>query len=260
MARAALLGRIDWYVATVAERRQETQTAWTLVLTVANWPGHDAGQHVDVRLRAEDGYTAVRSYSIANPPQGERLELTIEQLPDGEVSPYLADTIAIGDSLEVRGPLGEWFVWRPASSDPVQLFAGGSGIVPLMAMVRTRASSKVRPPFRLIYSVRAPESIIYASELRQRATEDEGLTVTYVYTRATPPGWPTLPHRVDAATIAQTAFLTTESPSSFVCGPTPFVEAVANLLTAAKYDSSRIKTERFGPTGGTPMIVQPPMP
>jgi ferredoxin-NADP reductase len=251
MAGTALLGRLVWYVATVAERRQETETAWTLALTVPNWPGHEAGQHVDVRLRAQDGYTAVRSYSIANAAQGEHLEITIEQLPDGEVSPYLAQTIAIGDALELRGPVGGWFVWRPASNDPVQLFAGGSGLVPLMAMVRTRALSSVRPPFHLTYSVRAPESIIYAPELRQRATTDEGLSITYAYTRTTPPGWPTSPRRVDAALISETAFPSSKNPISFVCGPTPFVEAVANLLAHAGYDSSRIKTERFGPTGGT---------
>jgi ferredoxin-NADP reductase len=235
----------------VAERRQETQTAWTLVLTVPNWPAHEAGQHVDVRLRAQDGYTAVRSYSIASAPGGKHLELTIEQLPDGEVSPYLAQTIAIGDPLELRGPVGGWFVWRPTSNDPVQLFAGGSGIVPLMAMVRTRAQSGPRTPLRLLYSVRAPESIIYAAELRRRATEDDGLTVTYAYTRKTPADWPTPPHRVDAGSISEAAFLASDNPLSFVCGPTPFVEAVAKLLAQAGYDSSRIKTERFGPTGDT---------
>jgi ferredoxin-NADP reductase len=251
VAGAALLGGLAWYVATVAERRQETQTGWTLRLVVPNWPGHEAGQHVDVRLRAPDGYTAVRSYSIANAADEENLELTIEQLPDGEVSPYLAETIAVGDPLELRGPIGGWFVWRPASRDGVQLVAGGSGIVPLMAMVRTRAILSVRPLFHLIYSVRAPESVIYASELRRRATEDEGLTIAYAYTRATPADWPDPPHRVDAELISRAGIPASENPISFVCGPTPFVESVARLLVQAGYDSSRIKTERFGPTGGT---------
>jgi ferredoxin-NADP reductase len=251
MAGTALLGRLVWYVATVSERRQETQTAWTLALQVPNWPGHEAGQHVDVRLRAQDGYTAVRSYSIANAADGEQVELTIEQLSDGEVSPYLTQTIRVGDSLELRGPIGGWFVWRPTSNDPVQLFAGGSGIVPLMAMVRTREQSKSRAPFHLLYSARSPESVIYADELRRRTAEEEGLSVSYAYTRATPPGWPAPPHRVDGALISRIAYPASAKPISFVCGPTPFVEAVANLLAQAGNDSSRIKTERFGPTGGT---------
>lgn len=251
MAGTALLERLIWFVATVVERRRETPTASTLVLRVPNWPGHDAGQHVDVRLRAEDGYTAVRSYSIANAAEEERLEITIEELADGEVSPYLAETVSIGDSVELRGPLGGWFVWKPESNDVVQLFAGGSGIVPLMAMVRTRAIARSRPPFRLIYSVRSPEAIIYAAELEERGAAGDGLSVAYAYTRATPPDWPTPPGRVDAALIASVAFPSSQNPASFVCGPTPFVETVANLLTQAGYDPSRIKTERFGPTGGT---------
>lgn len=249
MAGAALLGRLAWYVGTVVERRPETETACTLALTIPNWPGHEAGQHVDVRLRAADGYTAVRSYSIANAPQGEQLELTIEQFPNGEVSPYLAQTIAIGDPLELRGPVGGWFVWRPISNDPVQLIAGGSGVVPLMSMIRTHAQAGSRAPFRLIYSVRAPESTMYAAELRRRAN-DAGLMIGYVYTRATPPGWPRPPHRIDAASIAEAAIPASENPVCYVCGPTPFVEAVASLLAQAGYDASRIKTERFGPTGG----------
>lgn len=251
MAGTALLGRVAWYVASVVERRDESETARTLVLQVPDWPGHDAGQHVDVQLRAPDGYTAVRSYSIANAPQGERLELTVEQVADGEVSPYLVHTLSPGDPLEIRGPLGGWFVWRPVSLEPVQLVAGGSGIVPLMAMIRTRAQAQLHAPFHLIYSVRTPEATMYSAELQQRAAEDDGLVVTYVYTRATPPGWPRAARRIDAALIAESALPAKQTPACFVCGPTAFVEAVAGFLGEAGYDSSRIKTERFGPTGGT---------
>jgi ferredoxin-NADP reductase len=251
MAGAALLGRLAWYAATVLERREESNTARTLVLGVAQWPGHEAGQHVDVRLRAADGYTAVRSYSIANAADGERVELTVEELPDGEVSPYLVETIAPGDPLEIRGPVGGWFVWRPISLEPVQLVAGGSGIVPLMAMIRTRAKSGNRAPFRLLYSVRAPEAAIYAAELQRRAVEDEGLSVTFAYTRATPAQWPRPAGRIDAALIAEAAFAAEQGPACYVCGPTPFVEVIAKLLAQAGYDAARIKTERFGPTGGS---------
>jgi ferredoxin-NADP reductase len=250
VAGTALLGRVAWYVASVVERRDESATARTLVLDVPDWPGHDAGQHVDVRLRASDGYTAVRSYSIANAAQGDRVELTVEQVANGEVSPYLVHTLSPGDPLEIRGPLGGWFVWRPVSLEPVQLVAGGSGIVPLMAMIRTRAQTHLHAPFRLIYSVRTPEGTIYSAELQQRA-EDDGLSVAYVYTRATPPGWPRAAQRIDAALIAENALPAKENPACFVCGPTAFVEAVAEFLGEAGYDSSRIKTERFGPSGGT---------
>lgn len=251
MAGAEVLGRLVWFVATVVEARDETKTARTLALNAPGWPGHDAGQHADVRLRAQDGYTAVRSYSIASAVQNERVELTVEELTDGEVSPYLVRTIGPGDRLEIRGPVGGWFVWRPAFLEPVQLIAGGSGIVPLMAMIRTRAAAGLRRPFRLIYSVRAPESVIYAAELQRRAAEDNGLMVAYAYTRATPTGWPRPPKRIDAALLAEVAFTGAQAPACYVCGPTAFVEAVAALLEQAGYDSSRIKTERFGPTGGT---------
>jgi ferredoxin-NADP reductase len=251
VAGAALLGRLAWYAATVVERRTESKTARTLVLSVPQWPGHDAGQHVDVRLRADDGYTAVRSYSIANAAQGDRVELTVERLPDGEVSPYLAETIEPGDPLELRGPVGGWFVWRPLSLEQVQLVAGGSGIVPLMAMIRTRAQSHNRAPFRLLYSIRAHDAVIYAAELQRRAMEDAGLSVTFAYTRAAPAGWPRPAARIDATLIAEVAFSAQQDPACYVCGPTPFVEAIARLLGEAGYDASRIKTERFGPTGGS---------
>ncbi|MFZ0030729.1 MAG: ferredoxin reductase [Candidatus Cybelea sp.] len=249
MAGTAVHGRLSWYVAMVVERRKETETASTLVLDVPDWPGHDAGQHVDVRLRAADGYTAVRSYSIASAPNGERLELTIELMSDGEVSPYLVQTIAPGNPLEILGPIGGWFIWKPEQPEPVQLIAGGSGIVPLMAMIRTRGRSATRAPFHLIYSVRAPETIYYADELRQLDSANGGVTVTFAYTRMAPADWPSKPQRIDAALVDANAFASSRNPIAYVCGPTAFVEAAAELLTQTGYDASRIKTERFGPTG-----------
>jgi ferredoxin-NADP reductase len=233
----------------VVERRKETASAYTLVLDVPQWPGHEAGQHLDVRLTASDGYSASRSYSIANAADGTRVELTIEELHDGEVSPYLAEGLAIGDPLEVRGPIGGWFVWRPSQTEPVQLIAGGSGLVPLMAMIRSRAQAANRAPFNLLYSVRSPESIIYNDELQMRARDDDGLDVTFAYTRMIPEGWLRPPRRIDALILMEATIPAQRNPSCYVCGPTPFVETAANLLIAAGHDADRIKTERFGPTG-----------
>jgi ferredoxin-NADP reductase len=248
VARTAVHGRLSWYVASLVARRKETATASTLVLNVPGWPGHQAGQHVDVRLRAEDGYTAVRTYSIASAANGERLELTIELMPDGEVSPYLVETIAAGDSLEILGPIGGWFVWKPDQTEPVQLIAGGSGIVPLMAMIRTRERAGARVPFRLIYSVRSPEAIYYAEELRQ-LDADGSVAVTLAYTRTVPAKWPAKPQRIDAVLLEANALASSQAPCAYICGPTSFVETAAALLERAGYDTARIKTERFGPTG-----------
>jgi ferredoxin-NADP reductase len=219
------------------------------VLDVPQWPGHDAGQHLDVRLTAPDGYSASRSYSIANAANGTRVELTVEELHDGEVSPYLAEGISVGDPLEVRGPIGGWFVWRPAQTEPTQLISGGSGVVPLMAMIRSRAQAGNRAPFRLLYSVRSPESIIYNDELQMRAQDGSGLMVAFAYTRIIPDGWPRAARRIDAEILMETSIPAEQKPSCYVCGPTPFVETAANLLIAAGHDADRIKTERFGPTG-----------
>jgi ferredoxin-NADP reductase len=189
MARAAIPGglkvRRAWRSAHLVERRRETDSAATLVLEVTGWPGHLAGQHIDVRLTAPDGYQAARSYSLAAPTDGDRIEITVQRVPDGEVSSYLADEATNGDTVEVRGPVGGWFVWKPEDSAPVLLVAGGSGVVPLMAMIRSRDG--VRPtPFRLLYSVRNPEDRIYDHELRSRATQDIGLDITFLYTRTAP--------------------------------------------------------------------------
>jgi ferredoxin-NADP reductase len=251
VAGTAIHGGLVWRAGTLIERHRESATALTLVLDVPDWPGHDAGQHVDVRLTAPDGYSAARSYSIANAPAGNRLELTIEELTDGEVSPYLAETVAPGDPLELRGPIGGWFIWRPAQTEPVQLVAGGSGIVPLMAMIRTRAQAESRAPFRLLYSVRSPASIIYGDELHERADHDADFSITYAYTRIAPEGWSTTPRRIDAQIVGAAVFAPERKPLCYVCGPTPFVETAANLLIAAGHDAQRIKTERFGPSGGS---------
>jgi ferredoxin-NADP reductase len=240
---------LNWHAATVVERRRETETASTLVLDVASWPGHKAGQHVDVRLRASDGYTAVRTYSIANAPDTRRVELTIELMSDGEVSPYLVQTVVAGSRLELLGPIGGWFVWQPEQTEPVQLVAGGSGIVPIMAMIRTRKRAGAHIPFRLLYSVRTPEAVIYANELSDLASQNDGPMLTFAYTRVTPPNWPSKPQRIDSALVAAQAIPAAQRPTAYVCGPTPFVENASALLTQSGYDASRIKTERFGPTG-----------
>lgn len=249
MARATLPRRLTWRVARLIEARDETPTARTLVLDVPGWPGHLAGQHVDVRLTADDGYTAQRSYSIAAPADGDRVELTVQRVPDGEVSPYLTEVFAKGDPVELRGPVGGWFVWRPADTAPVLLVAGGSGIVPLMAMVRARRAAGSRVPFRLIYSVRTPSDVYYADELRRRARDDGGLDVTYAYTRAVPDGWREPPRRLGVAAVNTAGWPPDLEPACFVCGPTGFVEAVADILVALGHDPRRVRTERFGPTG-----------
>jgi ferredoxin-NADP reductase len=248
MARAAVRGRLTWQVATVARVRDETATARTLVLDVPAWPGHLAGQHVDVRLTAPDGYRATRSYSVASAPDGDRVELTVERLADGEVSPYLAGVLAAGDPLEIRGPVGGWFVWRPGQPGPVQLLGGGSGVVPLMAMVRAHAAAGAGDGVRMLYSVRRPAAVIYAAELDTRSARGN-LALTVAYTREAPPGWTRPPGRVDAALVAGACWPPSASPTSYVCGPTPFVETVADLLVGAGHDPASIRTERFGPGG-----------
>jgi ferredoxin-NADP reductase len=240
-----------WRVGTVIDVRDETATARTITVEVPDWPGHVAGQHVDVQLTAADGYSAVRSYSIASAPGADgRIQITVERLPDGEVSPYLTRELAVGDRLELRGPIGGWFVWRAEQTEPIQLVAGGSGIVPLMAMIRTRASAGSRAPFRLLYSVRDPEAVSYRDELGALSEGDRPLMVTYAYTRIVPQHWPRPPARIDAGLIATATWPATLAPTCYVCGPTPFVETVADLLTGSGNDRDKIRTERFGPTGG----------
>jgi len=226
--------------------RPETATTSTLTLEVPDWPGHRAGQHVDVRLTAPDGYTTQRSYSIASATDSSTVDLTVQGVPDGEVSSYLVGVAMNGDQFELRGPIGGYFVWEPSAVDPVLLVAGGSGVVPLMAMLRTRAEAGSRVPFRLVYSVRDPDSAIYATELVRRVRDDRGLDVSYVYTRSAPPDHPYPPGRLDAARLAEAGWPAELTPLCYVCGPTGFVEAAADLLVAAGHPAERIRTERYG--------------
>jgi ferredoxin-NADP reductase len=240
-----------WRVGTVVALHDETATARTITLEVPDWPGHAAGQHVDVRLTASDGYSAVRSYSIASAPNPEkRVEITVERLPNGEVSPYLTQEVAVSDRLELRGPIGGWFVWGTQQTEPIQLIAGGSGIVPLMAMIRSRAASGSTAPFRLLYSVREPGAILYRDELEKRSNQDRAVMLAYAYTRVAPKDWPRPPGRIDAALIANATWPSNVGPTCYVCGPTPFVEIAAGFLGACGNRPDKIKTERFGPTGG----------
>jgi ferredoxin-NADP reductase len=233
-------------VATLAEAGQLTQSARSLLFDVPDWPGHLPGQHVDLRLTAEDGYSVQRSYSISSAPDGNRVELAVQRVDDGEVSPYLCDVLTVGSQIELRGPVGGWFVWRPTDQAPVTLVAGGSGIAPLMAMIRTRAAEGSRVPFRLVYSVRTPDDVMFADELRRRAREDPGLDVRLVYTRRTPDGVPEPPGRLGVATLNTYGWPAEFNPHCFVCGPTGFVETVSDILVALGHDPRRVRTERFG--------------
>jgi len=241
---------VSWRAATVAGVHRETATARTIALQVPGWPGHEAGQHLDLRLTAEDGYTATRSYSIASVADGETVEVTIERLSDGEVSPYLTEVVTGGELVEVRGPVGGWFVWRPEQKEPVLLVGGGSGVVPLMAVVRRHHETGSQAPLRLVYSARDPDSVLYRDELA--GLERDGVDIRYVFTRQTPPGWPRPAGRLDDDLLAATAFAPELEPTTYVCGPTGFVEGVASLLVAAGQDPRRVRTERFGPSGGNP--------
>ena len=243
------MGRLSWRLAEVTDVRPETGRVVTLVLEVPDWDGHLPGQHVDVRLTAEDGYQAERAYSIASAPGGGRVELTVERLDDGEVSPYLAGELRQGDQLELRGPVGGYFVWEPGRGGPLLLVAGGSGVVPLMAMLRHRAASASQVPTRLLYSSRTLDDVIFREELERLAAAGDGLTVTHTLTRAQPPGWQGYNRRIDAGLLEEVGWPPGERPLAYVCGPTRLVEAVAGHLVALGHDPSRVKTERFGPTG-----------
>jgi ferredoxin-NADP reductase len=249
---------IAWRFATVADVVAETPRARTLVLELPGWPGHRAGQHVDVRLTAEDGYQAQRSYSIASPPEETRVALTVERLEDGEVSPYLTDELRVGDKLELRGPIGGHFVWDVRIGGPLLLVGGGSGIVPLRAMLRHRAAAlaaadldaRHQIPARLLYSSRRWDEVIYRDELARLVEDDPSLEVTLTLTREPPQGWTGFRRRIDRMMLAEVAWPPAERPHVFVCGGTPLVEAVAAALVELGHDPVRVKTERFGPTGG----------
>jgi ferredoxin-NADP reductase len=242
--------RLAWRIGEVVETRPETPRARSLFLEVPGWEGHKAGQHVDVRLTAEDGYQAQRSYSIASAPEGERLVLTVDRLDDGEVSPYLTDVLMVGDKLEFRGPIGGYFTWEEGDGGPLFLVGGGSGVAPLMAMIRHRAAAGSGVPARLLYSSRSYEEIIYREELETLAAREASLEIFHALTRSRPEGWAGYDRRIDAEMLREVSWPANENPLAFVCGPTSFVEGVADALVSLGHDPARVKTERFGPTGG----------
>jgi ferredoxin-NADP reductase len=245
MAGTAVRGRLTWQTATVGPVTDETPTVRTLRLEVPDWPGHRAGQHVDIRLTADDGYQAERAYSIASAP-GEPLTITVERLDDGEVSPYLTEEARPGDQLEVRGPIGGYFVWEAETGGPLLLAAGGSGVVPLRAIVRQRSRTGSTVPVKLLYSSRSFQDVIYSSELD---FPPDGVEVIHTLTRSHPPSWHGYARRVDRQMLAEVAWPTADRPLAYVCGPTSFVESVAAGLVGLGYPAERVKTERFGATG-----------
>ena len=240
---------VVWRTATVRGVVAESPHARTLVLDVPEWPGHRAGQHVDLRLTAEDGYQAQRSYSIASAPELDALEITVELIDDGEVSPYLVEEVRPGDQFEVRGPIGGHFTWSVPDGGPLLLIGGGSGLVPLMSMLRHRAARRSHAETRLLVSARGAEDALHSDELAS-LEPSAGLHVAWTFTRTPPPGWTGWARRVDAAMLAELGPAPDAGARSFVCGPTPFVERVAELLVEAGHDPRAIHAERFGPTGG----------
>ena len=241
--------RVAWREAEVRRLVPETARTKSIELEPADWQGHLAGQHVDVRLTAEDGYQAQRSYSIASAPEQTELALTVERFDDGEVSPYLVDVVRAGDRFELRGPIGGWFTWDAPQGGPLLLIAGGSGLVPLMAMLRHRQLAGSDAEARLLLSTRSPGDVLYARELEAIAAEP-GVTVVHTYTRSRPEAWTGFARRVDRAMLEEVSWPPADRPQAFVCGPTAFVEAVADGLVALGHDPDRIRTERFGATGG----------
>jgi ferredoxin-NADP reductase len=239
---------VQWLVATVAETIPETARTTTLRLDVPGWPGHRAGQHVDVRLTAEDGYRTQRSYSIASPPGAERVELTVVRFDDGEVSPYLVTIADAGDQLELRGPIGGWFVWDGDDRTPVLLVGGGSGVVPLMSMLRHHANTASTAAVQLVYSARSLDDVIYRDELETLA-DGRHRAVTVTLTRDESPAWSGRRGRIDAELLDEIGWPPAVRPRCYVCGPTPFVEAVSSALLAIGHDPADVRTERFGPTG-----------
>jgi ferredoxin-NADP reductase len=244
------MATIEWQLATVTAVRDETPTVRTFTLGLPGWAGHRAGQHLDLRLTAEDGYSVERSYSIGSEPEraGE-VDITVERIPGGEVSPFLHETVIPGDRLEVRGPIGGYFVWEAALGGPLLLVAGGSGVVPLMAMVRHRARAGMSVPARLLFSSRGPEEIIYRDELDRRAAAGDGFDVLHTLTRQQPPGWSGYARRIDEQMLGEVVAPLGSATRAYACGPTALVETVANGLVRLGLPPDRIRTERFGPTG-----------
>jgi ferredoxin-NADP reductase len=250
MERTEVRGRLTWLVAEVVELIPETPRVKSIVFDVPDWTGHLPGQHIDIRLTAEDGYQAQRSYSIATPADGQLLTLTVELIEDGEVSPYLIEELRVDDRIELRGPIGGYFVWEPATGGPLQLVAGGSGLVPLMAMTRSLRGTDEAIPVRLLVSARSQEDLIYGKELARLPSDVPDLRVNYTLTRSQPEGWEEYARRVDEAMLIEATFNADQKPHVYVCGPTGFVETVATTLRELGHPPERIKTERFGPTGG----------
>jgi ferredoxin-NADP reductase len=250
MAGAALRGRLIWRLVDVTAAVDETARTRTIELDVPGWPGHLPGQHVDVRLTAEDGYQAQRSYSIATPADGTRLAITVERIDDGEVSPYLVGELRAGDKLELRGPIGGHFVWEPSRGGPLLLVGGGSGLVPLMAMLRERVATRSWVSVRLLVSSRSWDDVIYRSELESIDRDHLGVDIVHTLTRSQPAGWTGYARRVDRDMLAEVAWPPGHRPICYVCGPTGFVEAVASALVELGHVPAMIRTERFGPTGG----------
>jgi ferredoxin-NADP reductase len=250
VARAAVLRRLTWTIAEVVDRVTETPRVHSLTFDVPDWAGHLPGQHIDVRLTAEDGYRAQRSYSIATPEDGNRVTITVERLEDGEVSTYLTDVLVVGDQIELRGPIGGYFVWEPSRGGPLGLIGGGSGVAPLMAMLRARVSARSAVPVRMLCSWRTAEDVIYADELDAIARDADAVSITHTLTRSTPEGWSGRSGRFDREAISELAWPADMEPLTYVCGPTGFVEAVASVLVELGHEPGRILTERFGPTGG----------
>jgi ferredoxin-NADP reductase len=249
MARAAVRGRLNWLTAEVVDLVDETASVRSIVLYCPGWTNHLPGQHVDIRLTADDGYQAQRSYSIATPEDGERITVTVERITDGEVSPYLVDELRPGDRFELRGPIGGYFVWEPGLGGPLLLVAGGSGVVPLMAMIRSRVGSGSDVPVRLLLSSRRWDEVIYRNELKSLA-DVAGVAVTHTLTRSQPPDWDGYARRVDMEMLSEVAWQPAERALCFVCGPTRLVESVATALVGLGHEPGTVKTERFGPTGG----------
>jgi len=239
---------LNWRITKVVDVINETARVRSLVLDCPDWPGHQAGQHVDIRLTAADGYEAQRSYSIASAPEDDHLVLTVERLDDGEVSPYLFDILTLGDELELRGPIGGFFVWTPAMGGPILLIAGGSGVVPFRAMLRHRTAVHSTLGARLLYSARSMADVIYREELSRLA--DSGVAdVVFTLTREWPAEWTGYRRRIDMELLRAVSWTPAERPLVYVCGPSAFVESAANALVDLGHDASRIRTERFGPTG-----------
>jgi ferredoxin-NADP reductase len=251
MAGTALRRRLSWATAEVVELIDENSRVRSIVLNVPGWDGHLPGQHVDIRLTAEDGYQAQRSYSLAAPTDGERVVITVELVSDGEVSTFLVEELRVGDVIEVRGPIGGYFVWEPSHGGPLQLIGGGSGVVPLMAILRHRVGTGDQTPVRYLSSARNHDDLLHHEELRDLSAADPGITVVHALTRSHPPDWEGPTRRIDREMLEEHAWPAEDNPLCFVCGPTGFVEAISSTLVDMGYRPERVKTERFGPTGET---------